>query len=170
MDLFEAVNTRRSIRRFTGEEVTKADLEKILRAGMQAPSAKNYRPWHFIVVDKKEILGKVKEYHPYSDMLETAPLAVFVCGDMTLELSQEYCAVDCAAASENMLLAARAIGLGAVWMGIYPRKDRMEGTKLLLNLPDYIVPVSCIAIGHPDEEKKAVDRFLPNRIKYNGWK
>lgn len=169
MELFEAVRTRRSVRRFAGENVDKTDIEKILRAGMQAPSAKNYRPWQFIVIDKKEILRKVREFHPHAEMLNEAALGIFVCGDLTLDPSVEYCALDCAAASENMLLASHALGLGAVWVGIYPRKDRMEGAKLLLKLPDTIVPISLIVIGKPEETPHPVDRYMEDRVKYNTW-
>lgn len=170
MELFEALSARRSIRRFAGKEIDPADIEKIIRAGMQAPSAKNYRPWQFVVVNKKEILRKVREYHPHAEMLNEAPLGIFVCGDLTIDSSVEYCALDCAAASQNMLLAAEALNLGAVWVGIYPRKDRMEGTKMLLKLPDTVVPISLIVIGQPEETPHPVDRFLPERIKYNTWK
>jgi nitroreductase len=169
MDLFDAINTRRSIRKFTKEPISEKLTELIIKAAMQAPSARNFQPWHFIVIDDRSLLKDIPKFHPYAAMLETAPMAIAVCGDFSLEKSIEYIALDCAAATQNMLLAAHGISLGAVWLGIYPREKRIEGLKKLLSLPESIIPISLVALGHPAEYHPPVSRFKPERFHRNVW-
>ncbi len=117
MEVIEAILTRRSIRKYSREKITDNQIEIILKAAMYAPSAMNQQPWHFIVIDNREKLNRIMEVHPYSNMLKEAGLAILVCGDERLQLSKGYWVVDCGAATQNLLLAAHGIGLGAVWLG-----------------------------------------------------
>jgi nitroreductase len=169
MDVFETILSRRSIRQFTTRSVQQEMQEKILRAAMQAPSARNTQSWQFVVIDDREILKKISKFHPYADMLREAPLAIAVCGDCRLEGSVDYLALNCAAATENILLVSHFFGFGAVWLGIYPREQRIENLSILLNLPDDIIPISLVAIGHPKETRQSADRFSPDKIHYNHW-
>ncbi|MGV7928946.1 MAG: nitroreductase family protein [Spirochaetota bacterium] len=169
MDTFESILTRRSIRRYTGETIGAEPIRMILEAGMAAPSAGNQQPWHFIVLDDRALLDAVPEHHPHSSMIREAPVAILVCGDIAIEKHQGYWVQDCAAATENMLLAVTALGLGAVWLGVYPREDRVRGLKGLLGLPDNIIPFSLIPIGRPAEEKPPAGRYDPSRVHFNRW-
>ena len=114
MDAYETILTRRSIRRYTNQDVSEEMVEKLLRAGMAAPSAGNQQPWHFLVIRDRDTLVKITEVHPHSKMLLTAPLAILVAGDEKLQIHPGYWLEDCSAATENILLAAHALGLGAV--------------------------------------------------------
>jgi len=169
VDALEAILTRRSIRRYTAEPVADDLIKKLLEAAMYAPSAHNQQPWQFIVIQDREVLNKIPEFHPYSSMLKSAPLAILVCGDSSRFKSPYFWPQDCAAATQNILLAARALGLGAVWMGVYPKENLMDGLRTLLNIPKEIFPFSLIAIGHPAEEKPKPERFDEQRIHYNKW-
>jgi len=126
MDLIEGIFTRRSIRKYTNQTITDEQIELLIKAGMYAPSASNQQPWHFIVINKREILNKIRDVHPYAKMLSEAQLAILVCGDHDLELSKGYWVVDCSAATQNILLAAHGMGLGAVWLGVHPREERKQ--------------------------------------------
>ncbi|NLV91675.1 MAG: nitroreductase family protein [Firmicutes bacterium] len=165
----EFILTRRSIRKYTAEPVAPEDVEDLLRAAMSAPSARNEQPWHFIVITEQEVKEALMEMHPYAKMLVEAPVAILVCGDKTLETSPGYWMIDCSAATQNILLAAHSKGLGAVWLGVYPRQERMEPFAKLMGLPEHVIPFSLVALGHPAEEKPPADRFNPERIRYNRW-
>lgn len=169
MEIFDAIYGRRSIRSYTDAEVPEEDIEVLLRAAMAAPSAGNQQPWHFVVIDDRSILDAIPEYHPYSQMLKEAPLAIAVCGDKREEKHEGFWVQDCSAAVENLLLAAHARGLGAVWLGVYPEQDRVEGTRALLGLPDEVVPLAVVAVGYPGTDKPAMDRYDPDRIHRNVW-
>jgi len=171
MDLFKAIHTRRSIRAFTDAPVSEADMDTILRAAMAAPSAGNAQPWHFIVLDDRATMDAIVTIHPHAAMIRQAPVAVVVAA----ELAQEkypgfgYWTLDCSAAVENMLLAARGLGIGSVWCGIYPRTERMEGLTKLLGLPDGVKAHALVVLGHPAQDFKRVERFKPERIHKNRW-
>ena len=169
--MLKQLETRRSLRRFTNEPVSDQQLEQLLRAAMQAPSARNQQPWEFVVVKNKETFAKIQQIQPFSSPLQTADTAVVICGNTERELSPGYWVQDCAAATQNLLLEAVHLGLGAVWMGFYPREDRVEGLQALLNLPEHVLPLAVVAVGHPDEgvENKFVDRFDPDRIHCESW-
>ncbi len=169
MEVIEAILTRRSIRKYSREKVTGNQIEIILKAAMYAPSAMNEQPWHFIVIDDREKLNLIMEVHPYSKMLKEAGLAILVCGDERLQLSKGYWVVDCGAATQNLLLAAHGIGLGAVWLGVHPREERKSGIRKIFHLPDHVQPFSLISIGYPAEEKPVPQRFKPERIHKNQW-
>lgn len=169
MELWEAILTRRSIRKFTSQIVSRELIEKILVAGMQAPSARNKQPWHFVVIQKREMLDKISEVHPYAYMLKEAPLGIVICGDKNIEETIDYIVQDCSAATQNMLLVAHNFGLGAVWLGIYPRDQRVKALKELLNLPENIIPIAMIAVGYPNEVKSPENRYNPERVHYETW-
>lgn len=167
--MLKVIRCRRSVRKYTGEPVSRDVLEELLRAGMQAPSARNLQPWEFILVTDREILERVPEFHPYSSMVPGASAAILVCGDTVKQDNPGYIAQDCAAVTQNILLEAVAQGLGAVWLGVYPRLERINGMRLLFRLPDHMLPVSLVSIGVPAENPEPEDRFENHRIHLNSW-
>ena len=169
MDALEAIRTRRSIRVFLDRPVPEALVQEVLAAAMLAPSARNAQPWQFVVVDDSSLLGQIPQTCPNASMVSAAPLAVLVCGDLDREISKGYWPVDCSACVENMLLAAHAQGLGAVWCGIYPRETRMQGLGRLFRLPENVVAHSLVVLGYPGEKPPQPDRFQADRIHRNGW-
>jgi nitroreductase len=169
MDALEALMTRRSVRAYTDEPVSDEQVLKILAAGMQAPSANNHQPWHFVVVREREHLDGLAAVLPFGKMLVQAPLGVVVCADAGLEQRSGYWVQDCAAATQNILLACHALGLGAVWIGVYPREERVVALCDLLGLPAAVTPLCTIAIGWPAEQPAPVDRFRQDRIHEEQW-
>lgn len=165
----EVILSRRSIRKYRKKSISEKILQEILDAGFHAPSAGNQRPWHFIIVDDRTILESVQSFHPSAAMLQEADKAILVCGDPHLEKFQGYWMIDCSAATENMLLAAHAKGLGACWLGLYPRADRVAGVRRLFALPDHIMPLALISLGYPAEEKPRDQRYDTSRIHRNSW-
>lgn len=169
MEAMEAILSRRSIRQYTSKPVSREVVREILEAAMSAPSAGNERPWHFVILTDRAILDEIPKFHPYSAMLKQASAAILVCADPVLEKHKGYWVLDCAAASENILLAAHAKGLGGVWCGVYPNEDRVQNLKKLLHLPEQITPFSLIPLGFPAEIKDAPDRFDGSRVHDNRW-
>ncbi|MGO9115442.1 MAG: nitroreductase family protein [Thermoguttaceae bacterium] len=151
MDALESIHTRRSIRTYLDQPVPTELTHKLLAAAMQAPSARNQQPWQFVVIDDRAILTKIPPFMPNAAMAGKAPLAILVCGDLSLEESEGYWVVDCAAAVENILLAAHALGLGAVWCGVYPRDKRMEGLRQLIGLTKNVIAHSLVVLGYGAE-------------------
>lgn len=169
MEIYEAIMTRRSVRDFRSDPVGDEEIEKLLRAGMQAPSSKNERPWHFVVIDDPEVLHQIPEFHRNAQMLKYAPLAILICSDRKLESKRATWIQDCAAATENILLAAHGLGLGGVWLGVFPDADRVHGMQDLLGLPSDVRPVSMVAIGYPALKPEPVSRFDRKRVHLNRW-
>ena len=169
MDVIDAILTRRSIRKYTGQMVSDQQVEILLKAAMYAPSAVNKQPWHFIVFRNKLMAGKIAKFHPNSHMLKDASLGILVCFDEKLQHDSGFGELDCSAATQNILLAAHGIGLGAVWIGITPRKSRIESVKKLFNLPVNITPFALIAVGYPNEKRSFPQRFRKERIHYENW-
>ncbi|MFO8053662.1 MAG: nitroreductase family protein [Bacteroidales bacterium] len=169
MSFHQHIITRRSIRKFTSRPVGREQLEGMLEAAMYAPSARNYQPWHFVVVQKRASLDRLSEIHPYASMLKTATAAILVCGDRNLEPNDNYNAQNCAAATQNLLLSAHETGIGSCWLGVYPRQERMKNISEYLKLPENIIPISLIALGYPAEQKETPVRFQPERIHYEQW-
>jgi len=170
MEAIEAILTRRSIRKYTNQAVSDKSIKEILEATMHAPSAKNEQPWHFVVMKDKSLFAKIMEFHPYAQMLREAPLAILVCSDVSLAFNKSYAVIDACAATENLLIASHAKGLGAVWLGIYPRRKRINGMKKLLALPENILPISLVSIGYPGEAVKlSKSRYDGSRIHHNVW-
>ncbi|HEY5534206.1 MAG TPA: nitroreductase family protein [Ignavibacteria bacterium] len=165
----DIILTRRSIRAYKPTSIKEEDVEYLLRAAMSAPSAKNINPWYFIVIRDRKILDEIPKIHEYSKMLYEAPLAICVCGNSGADKFGGYWIQDCSAASENILLAANSIGLGSVWLGVFPREERIEKLKKLLNIPDGITPLSILAIGYPNEEKPPSERYKKDRVHFDKW-
>ncbi len=169
MDILEAIYTRRSIRKYSKKKVEDEKIQEIIRAAMYAPSAVNKQPWHFLVIDDRSFFRRIMQVHPHAAMLEEASHAVLICGDEHLCHPPGYWTVDCAAATQNLLLAAHGLGLGAVWLGVHPREERKQGLRELFILPPHIQPFALVSVGYPAEVKPAPDRFRPDRIHYNKW-
>lgn len=158
---------RRSIRKYTEQAVSDEHIATILKAAMAAPSAHNRKPWHFIVIRERLTLNQIAEKHPYAKMLFTAPLAIAVCGDT--QLSSKRWDQDCAAATQNILLALPALGLGGVWIGYHPVDPQQDFLSDLLNLPATIKVFSLVAIGHPAEFKEPRTQFDPQAVHFEHW-
>ena len=164
------IMTRTSVRKYTNETVTKVDIETMLRAGMAAPTAVNKQPWHFVVVTDREQLNALAAANRGTGMAAKAPLAIVVCGDMQKTLSgigQGFWVQDCSAATENILLAANALGLGAVWTGLYPNEERANAVRDIVKAPEHIVPLCTIVIGHPADTPTPKDKWKPENVSYN---
>ena len=158
---------RRSIREFTDQPVTDRQIRHILEAAMAAPSAHNYRPWHFIVIRKRKTLDRIAELHPHGKMLFQAPLAIVVCGNTNV--SPKRWDQDCAAATENVLLALPELELGGVWIGYHPRGESEDFLKDLIPVPDSIKIFSLIAVGYPNEKKTSRSQYENVKIHYEKW-
>jgi nitroreductase len=170
MDTFDTIFSRRSVRHFNADPVSEEHINLLLRAAMQAPSAANGQPWHFVVLDAREKLDAITRFHPFAKALNEAPLAILVCGDARLETAPGRWIQDCSAAAENLLLAAHAAGLGAVWLGIHPESDRIESIRELVDLPSGVHPLALIAVGHPRGDfPPSSERFRPERVHRNRW-
>jgi nitroreductase len=163
--------SRRSVRKFEEREVPAAMLRDLLEAGMAAPSAVAKDPWHFIVMHDKAQLNRLAELLPHGQMLRQAGAAFVVCGDIRQAHDQQesYMLQDLSAATENILLAANALGLGTCWLGVHPRPERMESIKKLFQLPANIIPMCGIAIGWPKEPPPARTRFNPDKVHHGKW-
>ena len=171
-EFVETILSRRSIRRYTGEKIGRKELETIVRAGMSAPTSKDTRHLFFIVIDDAKTVEKVCEGLPYAKMLLTAKHAIIVLADLNLAHGGKeapYWIQDCSATAENILIAAEALGLGACWTGIYPRVERVDCLRNLLGVPEHVVPLNIIVIGHPTGEDKPRDKFMPSRIYWDRW-
>ena len=162
---------RRSVRKYGDKEILTEMLKDLLEAGMAAPSARATDPWHFIVITEREALNRMAAALPNGKMLLNAPAAIVVCGDMNraLEGFESYMLQDVSAAVENILLAATAFGLGSCWLGIHPRRNRMDGIRSLFNLPDHIIPVAGIALGWPEATPDARTRYRDDCVHRGSW-
>jgi nitroreductase len=170
MDTLEAILTRRSIRDYTRQPVPGEIIRELLQAAMSAPSSKDSRPWHFLVLENRRTLNRVPLYFPYAFMIRRAPVAIVVCGDQSMSVFGEYWTIDCAAASQNIVLAAHARGLGACWCGAYKAEvPQTVSFQTWLGLPLNIIPFAIIPIGYPTETKPAMDRFDSGRVHVNKW-
>jgi nitroreductase len=169
METLDAIKTRRSIRKFKPQLISREIILELLEAAMFAPSAGNEQPWQFVVLDDRTILDEVPRICSTASMCRQSATAVLVCGDAALEKYPGFWALDCSAAVENLLLAAHALGLGAVWVGVYPLSDRVEAFRRLLALPREITPFALVALGYPDEAPAQPERYKEERVHYNGW-
>jgi nitroreductase len=169
MDTLEAILTRRSVRKYADKPVPDEIVKQLLQAAMAAPSAANEQPWQFIVVREHKTLDQIPSFHPHSHMLKQAALAILVCEDTALEVYQGRGILDCSAATMNILLAAHAMALGAVWVGIYPVEERISAIRRLLGIPSQVNPISLVSIGYPVDKLPQEDRFKPERVHYERW-
>lgn len=169
MDLFEALRTRRSIRKYTEEPVSDDDLHHILDAAMHAPSAVNEQPWHFVIVRDEAGRTALAKTSPYTHMAAKAPVVIVVCGDINLDKASGMWVQDCAAATENLLLAARGRQIGSVWCGVHPVREREDSIRAILGLPENIIPFCLICLGHTDEPFKEEQRFKEDRVHREKW-
>jgi len=169
METLDAIMTRRSVRRFTDRPVDPATVRNLLGAAMQAPSAANEQPWQFVVIDDRAALDAIPSFSPYAGAVRGAPLGVLVCADTRDLVLPGFWVQDCSAAIQNLLLAAHALGLGAVWTGVYPLQDRVEGFVRACRLPDGVMPLGFIVLGYPAEAPAPQDRYREDRVHRNTW-
>ena len=169
MDAMDCLLTRRSVRAFTPEPVGPATVRELLRAAMFAPSAGDQQPWHFVAVTRREDLDFIAQVHPYAGMCRQAAGAVLVCGEPGVARHPEMWLQDCAAATQNLLLALHAKGLGGVYVGVFPREERMKPLAARFGLPASIVPFSLVPFGHPAGVPEQPDRFKIERIHLDRW-
>lgn len=167
----EIIKTRKSVRHFTGEKVSRTDIETLLRAAMAAPAAMHMLPWKFIVVTEQDLLNRLARGLPFAKMLPDAGVGIIVCAapaEATMS-NLELAILDCACASENILLAAEAMGLGAVWTAVYPDEHKMEFVCKQLGIPRSIIPLNIIPVGYPTGEDMASEKFDARNIHWELW-
>jgi len=169
--VIDNILTRVSVRQFTGEPLTQAQVDTLLRAAMAAPSAVNKQPWAFVVISDKAIIDRIGEELPNTRCQNNAPLAIVLCGDLDKALEgagRDFWVQDVAAATENLLLAAHSMGLGAVWTGMYPT-PRAAQVQEMLGLPQSIVPLAIVPVGYPAEQPAIKEKYNESLIHYNKW-
>ncbi len=170
METLAAILTRRSIREYTPQALPDELVQKLLTAAMQAPSAGNQQPWHFVIVTERQQLDALEDVLPFGKMLKTAQLGIVVCADLKLEKHRGFWVQDCSNATMNILLAAHALGLGAVWVAIHPLEERVIGAKQILGLPEQIVPLCVVPVGYPVRPPQPPEkRFTASRLHFNHW-
>jgi len=169
MHLLDALMTRRSIRKFTGEPVPEADVNTLLAAALRAPSAADARPWQFATVRARKTLDTLADRMPKCDMLREATLALLVAADPAREKIPGFWPQDCAAATQNILLAAHGLGWGAVWIGLHPVAERVAAVRGALGIPESIIPFALVAIGRAAEQPAPDDRWDPSRLHHERW-
>lgn len=168
--VLDNIATRTSIRDYEARPVEKEKIEKMLRAAMAAPTAMNKQPWHFVVVDQRNVLDALAGTNPYAKMLKKAPLAIVVCGNTDKMIEgggRDFWIQDASAATENLLLAAHAMGLGAVWTGAYPSEERCISISKVLSLSDNLIPLNMIVVGYPAEHPQPKQKFKEENVSYN---
>ena len=167
MELLDVLQFRRSIRKYTKEPVSKEDIDSLMHAAMSGPSACNKKPWEFYVVTDEAVLEKLRDATQYSKIY--APLAIVVCGNLSRALPSQlapYWIQDCSAATENILLAATDLGLGAVWCGVHPQKNAEKNVSAALGLTEKQIPLNIIYVGHPDQVQEPRDQYEKTYIHY----
>lgn len=171
--VYDNILARKSVRNFTAEPILQSAVDTLLRAAMAAPSGRDMRPWKFVVIDARPVLDSLAAALPYAKMLTTAPAAIVVCGDLSVVDDQGQPSgnwtFDCSAATENLLLCAESMGLGAVWTGVYPYEERVASVAAVLGLPDYIIPFSLVPVGHPAAPVRPKDKFVAGNVHRNHW-
>ena len=170
-EVIKIIKNRKSVRHFTGESVSKEDLKKILESAMCAPSAVNKQPWAFVVVTDRKILDALADSLPYAKMLYKSGAAIIICAIPEKAHSEktEFAIIDCSLAGENILLTVESLGLGALWTAAYPYEERMNTVRNVLGIPQNIIPLNVIPIGHPTGEDKPKDKFKEENIHWEKW-
>lgn len=172
MDALKAILGRKSVRRFSDRPLERENLVTLVRAAMSAPSAMDTRPWAFVVVTGREKLEALAAGLPYAAMTAQAAAAVVVCGLLSRcrpDSPADYWVQDCSAATENLLVAAEALGLGAVWTGVHPRPERVELVRRILGLPEDVVPLNLVPLGYPGDDFSPKDKFDPGAVHWEHW-
>lgn len=170
MSAIDAIMTRSSVRAYTAKPVESDKVETMLKAAMAAPTAVNKQPWQFVVVDDKDVLNQIPPIIKGASMAKRAQLAIVVCGEPKKSVKDlpDFWIQDVSAATENLLLAAHSLGLGAVWCGAFPDKDnRVSKLQGVLGLPEDVIPLSVVVIGYPAGEPKIKDKWMPEKVSYN---
>ena len=164
--MLDLIKKRRSIRAYTDEPVSDAEVKALLEAAMAAPSANNLQPWEFVVVLKDDLCQRLAKAHTWSQMCAGAPVVFVICGD---ERRSEHWVEDTSAATENLLLAAVALDLGAVWVGIYPRPQREAHVRSVLGIPQELRVLCLVPVGHPAESKPPHTKYDEGRVHYDRY-
>lgn len=171
----ECILTRTSVRQYQPDRTISRDtVETLLRAAMSAPTAVNKQPWAFIALDDRAALDSLAQVLPYARMLTKAPLAIVTCGDLSKAIDGEdadkgFWIQDVSAATENLLLAAHAMGLGAVWTGVYPDAERVKDVQERLGLPANVIPLAVVPVGYPTGPQKPKEKWEPANVHFNKW-
>lgn len=171
----ECILTRTSVRQYQPDRTISRDtVETLLRAAMSAPTAVNKQPWAFIALDDRAALDSLAQVLPYARMLTKAPLAIVTCGDLSKAIDGEdadkgFWIQDVSAATENLLLAAHAMGLGAVWTGVYPDAERVKDVQERLDLPANVIPLAVVPVGYPTGPQKPKEKWEPANVHFNKW-
>jgi len=169
-DILEHIMARRSIRKYTDEAVTEEEITRLLKAAMAAPSASNRKPWEFVVITEPDMMRRVRSAMIFGRY--NAPMAIVVCGNMRRTYPPPgtgYWVQDCSAATQNILLAAAGMGLGSVWLGVYPISVFVARVRRVLNLPSHIVPLNVIYVGHPAQNKTPRTQYDPRRVRWQQY-
>ena len=171
MNTLSVIHSRKSVRHFTSQPVSRDDLLTLVKAAMAAPSSKNEQPWSFVIVTQRQTLESLAQRLPYAQMLLKAQAAIIVCGDMNKpkDPAKSLWVQDCAAAAQNILLAAEAMGLGAVWTAAYPYPDRIAAVVQTLNFPAHAIPLCVIPVGYPDGSDKPKNKWKEENVKWEAW-
>lgn len=169
MQTFDTIMTRRSVRQFdTKRPISQKEIHTLLEAAFAAPSAMNKRPWQFLVVTDVQRLEQIRQTHPYAQFVLDAGCAIIIVADKSA-CYEEYWRVDPLLAGENILLAARDIGLGTCWCGIYPNEERMREMKHLFDIPEPFEPMALIVVGTPLQEQVKLNRYQADKVHLNKW-
>ena len=162
----DVIMSRKSVRSYTDEPVTKEQMTTMLKAAAAAPSASNKQPWRFVVLQDKSRFETTFEGNFNLRIFNQAAAVVVMCADTSVSSLWRD---DLGAVTENFLLAAEALGLGTVWTACYPYDERMDPVKKALGLPENIVPYCCVAVGHPAGEDQPKDKWVEDRVHYEQW-
>ena len=165
-EVMNALFTRTSVRAYQNDALKPEEIRRILQAGFCAPSARNARPWYFIVIQEKEKLAQLSRFSPYASFLKEAAMGILVCGDRSRNPSLDYCEQDCAAATQNMMIEANDLGIGSCWLGGYPNEERVLFLKKALQVEEPLIPLWMIAFGHPKEQPSVKDKWEEDRIRF----
>ena len=166
----DAIMNRRSVRQYRKGAIPEADIELMLKAAMRAPSAGNEQPWEFLVIKDQDKRAAILNWHGHAQMLLDASHAIIVCGDLQKNrFPWDFWVQDCSAATQNLLIKAVDLGIGAVWLGVYPDPGRVKACQEQFGLPENIIPFSVISLGYPAEEPQPIDTYKPERIHYETW-
>jgi nitroreductase len=170
-DTLSVIHARKSVRSFTGDSVAKGDLERIVKAGMAAPTAVNMQPWSFVVITDSGKLDALAAGLPYAKMLTKAGAAIVVCTEpaKAFDKNKDFAVIDASLAGENILLAIEALGFGGVWTAAYPYDDRMNHVRSVLKIPRDVIPLNVIAVGVPSGSEKPKNKYRPERIRWDKW-